>query len=310
MKIYLTFLSTIITSICALADSQKFAQDRAAILAMSGAFEVEFDFEETVSLDEGYKLKKPYLADAYELVEVAQDTGKSITLQHLLVVGDEDGPVVIKHWGQVWKYEDRRTLNYEGGNTWLPVTHSNADVEGTWTQFVTQIDESPRYKAFGAWVHTANTSIWTSRLSTRPLPRREYTKRKDYDLLMVTNRHVITPEGWVHQQENSKLVSREGKRKFLCMERGLNQYRRVSDENSKGGFKLARKKWDQTRTFWGQVRNCWDQVISDTDEPIRYALIVDGNRLMSEVNSMARKAEKGEAINQVAIREVLTKFLR
>ena len=236
MKIYLTLLSTIITSICALADSQKFAQDRAAILAMSGAFEVEFNFEETVSLDEGYKLKKPYLADAYELVEVAQDTGKSITLQHLLVVGDEDGPVVIKHWGQVWKYEDRRTLNYEGGNTWLPVTHSNADVEGTWTQFVTQIDESPRYKAFGAWVHTANTSIWTSRLSTRPLPRREYTKRKDYDLLMVTNRHVITPEGWVHQQENSKLVSREGKRKFLCMERGLNQYRRVSDENSKGGL--------------------------------------------------------------------------
>ncbi|MDB4706600.1 hypothetical protein OAG92_04310 [Akkermansiaceae bacterium] len=51
-------------------------------------------------------------------------------------------------------------------------------------------------------------------------------------------------------------------------------------------------------------------MISDTDEPIRYALIVDGNRLMSEVNSMARKAEKGEAINQVAIREVLTKFLR
>jgi hypothetical protein len=127
---------------------------------------------------------------------------------------------------------------------------------------------------------------------------------------MVTNRHVITPEGWVHQQENSKLVSREGKRKFLCMERGLNQYRRVSDENSKGGFKLARKKWDQTSSFWGQVRNCWDQVISDTDEPIRYALIVDGNRLMSEVNSMARKAEKGEAINRVAIREVLTKFLR
>jgi hypothetical protein len=81
---------------------------------MSGAFEVEFNFEETVSLDEGYKLKKPYLADAYELVEVAQDTGKSIALQHLLVVEGEDGPVVIKHWGQVWKYEDRRTLNYEG----------------------------------------------------------------------------------------------------------------------------------------------------------------------------------------------------
>ncbi|HBI30504.1 MAG TPA: hypothetical protein DDY45_00570, partial [Verrucomicrobiales bacterium] len=240
----------------------------------------------------------------------AEDTGRSISLQHLLVVEGKNGPVVIKHWGQIWKYEDHRTLNYEGGNTWLPVTHTNAEVEGTWTQFVTQVDESPRYKAFGVWVHAANTSIWTSRLSTRPLPRREYTKRNDYDLLMATNRHVITPEGWVHQQENRKLVSREGKRKFLCMETGLNHYRRVSDETSKEGFKLAETKWNQTRAFWGQVRNCWNKVIADADKPVRYALMVDGNRLMSEINVLARKAEKGEVIERVAIRDVLTKFLR
>ena len=310
MKIFLTFASTVITCIFALAESQKFSQDRAAILAMSGAFEVEFNFEEIVSLDKGYELKKPYFADAYELVKVAEDTGRSISLQHLLVVEGKNGPVVIKHWGQIWKYEDHRTLNYEGGNTWLPVTHTNAEVEGTWTQFVTQVDESPRYKAFGVWVHAANTSIWTSRLSTRPLPRREYTKRNDYDLLMATNRHVITPEGWVHQQENRKLVSREGKRKFLCMETGLNHYRRVSDETSKEGFKLAEAKWNQTLAFWGQVRSCWNKVIADADKPIRYALMVDGNRLMSEINVLARKAEKGEAIERVAIREVLTKFLR
>ena len=157
MKTFLTIASTVITCIFALADSQKFSQDRAAILAMSGAFEVEFNFEEIVSLDKGYELKKPYFADAYELVKVAEDTGRSIYLQHLLVVEGENGPVVIKHWGQIWKYEDHRTLDYEGGNTWLPVTHLNAEVQGTWTQFVTQVDESPRYKAFGSWVHAANT---------------------------------------------------------------------------------------------------------------------------------------------------------
>jgi hypothetical protein len=94
------------------------------------------------------------------------------------------------------------------------------------------------------------------------------------------------------------------------METGLNHYRRVSDETSKEGFKLAETKWNQTRAFWGQVRNCWNKVIADADKPVRYALMVDGNRLMSEINVLARKAEKGEVIERVAIRDVLTKFLR
>jgi hypothetical protein len=51
-------------------------------------------------------------------------------------------------------------------------------------------------------------------------------------------------------------------------------------------------------------------VIADADKPVRYALMVDGNRLMSEINVLARKAEKGEVIERVAIRDVLTKFLR
>lgn len=310
MKIFLAITSFVITGFAALADSHKFSQDRAAILAMAGTFEVEYNFEEIIPLVEGYELKKPYSADAHELVKVAEDTGESITLQHLLVVEDEDGPVVIKHWGQIWKYEDRKALTYEGAKTWLPVTHSDVDAEGAWTQFVTQIDDSPRYKSLGVWTHMANTSIWTSRLTTRPLPRREYTKRKDYDLLMVTNHHIITPEGWVHKQENRKLVTREGKRKFLCMETGLNHYRRIADGTSDEGFKLAEKKWDQTHAFWSQVRSCWDQVIATSDTPIRYATMVGGNRLISEMNGLARKAEKGEAVEKEAVRKVLAKFLR
>jgi hypothetical protein len=249
MKAIITALALVVTGSSLIASSQKFSRDRAAILAMAGAFEVEFNFKEIVPLVAGYALRKPYQSKARELVKVAGDAGDCITLQHLLVIEDEDGPAVIKHWAQIWKCEDRRTLSFEGDKTWLPVNHSAEETTGTWTRFVTQTDDSPRYKAQGVWTHMGNTSTWTSRLSMRPLPRREYTKRKDYDLLMVTNHHIITPNGWVHRQDNRKLVSREGRRQFLCMENGLNHYRRVSDEARSEGLKNRGRRVEQDTSF-------------------------------------------------------------
>ncbi len=310
MKAIITVLALVISSPSLVASSHKFSRDRAAILAMAGAFEVEFNFKEIVPLAEGYELRKPYQSKARELVKVAEDAGDCITLQHLLVIEDEDGPVVIKHWAQIRKYEDRKTLSFEGDKTWLPVTHSAEETTGTWTQFVTQTDDSPRYKAQGVWTHMGNTSSWTSRLSTRPLPRREYTKRKDYDLLMVTNHHVITPGGWVHRQDNRKLVSREGRRQFLCMESGLNHYRRVSDEARDEGFKIPEEEWDKTHHFWKSVRDSWDRVISESEKPIHYATMIGGQRLMSEINGLGRLAGNGEKVERRKVDEVISKYLR
>jgi len=52
-----------------------FERDRQAILGMAGTFKVEFFFEETLALRDGYELHDPYRTDAEELVVVAQDTG-------------------------------------------------------------------------------------------------------------------------------------------------------------------------------------------------------------------------------------------
>jgi len=102
---------SLLLSASAIADSAgSFSRDRAAILGMAGKFEVEFNFTETVALAPDYELKKPYTSKAHELVKVVEDTDKSITLQHLLVVDGEFGPAVIKHWAQIWKYEDPNSL--------------------------------------------------------------------------------------------------------------------------------------------------------------------------------------------------------
>ena len=161
--LFLTFASHV-----AAEGEQNFDRDRASILGMAGTFEVDFNFTETISLREDYEIKKPYNSKALELVKVVEDLGTSITLQHLLVVEDIDGPAVIKHWAQIWNYEDTHSLTFEGSRTWLPVTHSAEEVSGTWTQLVTQVDDSPRLQIL--WQMGALCQLLGLDLSTLDAP--------------------------------------------------------------------------------------------------------------------------------------------
>ena len=63
----------------------------------------------------------------------------------------------------------------------------------TWSQSVYQVDDSPRYQSYGKWVHTENFSSWTSNETWRQLPRREYSVRDDYDVIIGFNTQTITP---------------------------------------------------------------------------------------------------------------------
>ena len=283
------------------AQPGSFHKDRKAILSMAGKFDVEFTFRETVPLVAGYELKKPYRADALEIVKVVEDQENLIVLQHILLA--EVGPVmqVVKHWGQVWKYEDPVIVQYQGNRTWKKRTLTPSEVKGTWTQLVTQVDDSPRYESWGKWIHEGNRSAWTSKDTCRPLPRREYTKRSDYDILRAVNRHVITPDGWVHEQENRKWV--KGENKFLCHETGLNIYRRYDQED----FSKAESYWEATSEFWQHVRTEWRKVLRE-HETISYKKEVEGSSLIRSTFSLAKKVQKGEQLSQKVIQDLVDSF--
>ena len=244
------------TKKAAIDQQSSFQKDRAAILAMAGEFKVTFNFHETHSLHKGYQIRpKAYKATAYEMVKVVEDTGRRIVLQHLLQVDDGSEVAVVKHWGQVWTYEDLNTLDYQQGTTWKNKKHRAANVKGMWTQYVTQVDDSPRYESHGKWNHSGKTSTWVSQETARPLPRREYSKRKDYDVIMGINTHTITPNGWVHIQANRKLVKRDGQQPhYLCAERGFNTYERIKGHD----FSVAKNYWKKTSGFWENVRAFWN----------------------------------------------------
>lgn len=242
-------------SCSAMADIQ---QDREAILKMAGEFKVGFFFKETVNLSEGYvPREKAFNESAHEKVVVVRDEEKEIELQHLLLVQGE----VVKHWSQIWKYEDTELLEYQGHNTWKKRTLSADEVKGTWTQQVTQTTDAPRYESFGTWKHNEGSSTWTSELTSRPLPRREHKKRKDYDVLVATNRQTVNSEGWVHEQDNAKQVVRDGKNYPLCREVGFNTYTQVE----KVDFNPVDTYWSENQEFWMSVKKAWNKVLVTKD---------------------------------------------
>ncbi|MHB1156969.1 MAG: DUF6607 family protein [Phycisphaerales bacterium] len=235
-------------------------QDRKAILAMAGDYHVQFNFEETVALIDGYKLAEPYHEQASETVIVVVNEPRRIVLQHILAA---DG-LVVKHWRQEWRYENRVLLEYQGNNRWRPRTINEAEAHGTWTQNVYSTDDSPRYAGYGQWVHQGNLSYWESNPTARPLPRREYTTRDDYQILMARNRHEITPTGWVHHEDNYKLViDDKGPRKVLARETGLNIYTRGDEEE----LADARKWWEHHQRFWSDATTAWDKLYA-SGQPI------------------------------------------
>jgi hypothetical protein len=241
-------------------------RDRRAILAMAGTFRTSFDFLEVVGFKPGFKPDRPYQSWGTEYVYVVADEPRFISLQHLLVMfmesdGKVAGPFVTKHWRQDWRYEDDEMLTYRGRLTWGRERPARAESRGTWTQAVYQVDDSPRYEAIGRWEHFGNVSTWRSGTTWRPLPRREWSVRKDYDVLIGTNQVTITPSGWVYEEDNLKTVLDAPGRParpapVVAKEIGFSRFERVVDFDDAAG----RQYQQRTEPFWAEVRAAWADV--------------------------------------------------
>lgn len=301
-----TALFGILFSLSAVAADGPPAEDREAILAMAGEYEVIFNFEEVVALQPDYKLKDPYQETATEMVVVVKDTPEQIILQHILSVGS--GKRIVKHWKQIWTWEDTRLVEFQGREKWKIRQLDPVEVKGTWTQLVTQVDDSPRYESYGAWQHDAGYSRWESGVTPRPLPRREHTKRDDYQILQAVNRHTITPHGWVHEQDNVKqVIDEEGNPlSYIAVEHGVNYYDKTDAED----FTKAREYWEKTNEFWGTVSRFWEEVEARESE-FEIRKEVEGESLTDEMFEIAKSLleEKRETPGKSEVSAAIERFV-
>jgi hypothetical protein len=245
-------------------------RDRRAILAMAGTYRVTFDFLEVTPFGAQDGAKAPYQSWGTEKVYVDSDQGEFISLVHILEMrivqpdGKLSEPMVTKHWRQDWTHQPQQIVEYRGNDRWERRPLAAGEAAGRWMQAVYQVDESPRYASLGKWQHSGSFSSWLSADTWRPLPRREWSVRQDYQVLAGTNRHTIIPTGWVQEENNLKAVLTSSReldlsRPYVAREYGVARYERIRDADFAG----ADDYYERTKEFWDQVRDRWSKVFTD-----------------------------------------------
>ena len=294
MKKFVPVLSIILAFSLSANAQKKKTQDQESIKEMCGCFEVTFNFTETFnySNDSLYRPSETKVDKGLEYALAIEDEDNKISIQHLLQVGRPDDPMIIKHWRQDWLFENQDFYMYNGDNNWTFEKKSKDDVKGQWTQKVYQVDDSPRYEGSGTWVHVDGKNYWEN-ITTAPLPRREYTKRSDYNITLRGNRHEITKFGWVHDQDNEKVIRVAGSEDIiLAKEKGYNTYKRVDESRcqaskdwwiaQEGKWKLVRSKWDDV---YGRDKDL--TLAEKVDNKVLYKYLFDDKIIETkEINSI------------------------
>jgi hypothetical protein len=278
-------------------------RDRAAILGMRGEYSVGFDFTETVALQAGYVRKPHKRSGGNEVVIVVEDSPRKIVLQHILV--SDDGKHVTKHWRQDWLYEAPARFEFSADQTWVIREIPAEQTRGAWTQCVYEVSDAPRYCGTGRWNHRYGVSTWTSDRTWRPLPRREYTTRDDYNAINAENRHTIVPSGWTHEQDNTKTVrdASGATLRTLVREFGFNDYRKADGFD----FGPAYRYWRITADYWAAVRARWDAVLAKGGVHLKTQ--VDGMALIVPLFEQASRRETGVKVTDAEIETVFAKWV-
>jgi len=272
--------------------------DRATILKMEGCYKVTFSFAETFSPNPDYRYDNDRKYEsAIELVKVIENTPDRISLQHLLVVNDT---MIIKHWRQDWIYENTEFLLYDRKEDkkeiWNHVSLSADKVKGTWTQKVFQVDDSPRYQGYGTWVHVDGRSFWEAKADA-PLPRREHTKRNDYNVTGRFSHIEVLEDGWVLEQDNDKILREKNKPDLLiAQEKGIERF--WKGEHS---CRAAEDYWAKNQGFWKIAREVWSKKLAKGTVSIEVSK--NGKIIYMRLFNLCEEATKNGEFNAKKVRE-------
>ena len=286
-----------------LAQDVDTARDRQSILAMQGEYQVDFAFDETVLLKPGYERQAAMRSGGDETVIVVEDVPGRIVLQHILV--DAKSGHVTKHWRQDWVYQAPTRFEFSADQTWRVRPVPAEATRGAWTQCVYEVSDAPRYCGTGRWDYAHGVATWTSDLSWRPLPRREYTQRSDYNALSVVNRHTLTPNGWTHEQFNTKVLRKpDGTQVALAREFGFNDYVKTTEVD----FRPARDYWQATAGYWAKVRAHWNGFLSRAPG-LHLKTKVDGMAMIIPLFTQAGDVQAGKPVPDADIAKVFTDWV-
>jgi hypothetical protein len=235
------------------------AQTKELLKNFCGCFEVEFKYKETFSPLKDYKLKETYNNEALEWVSYEPQQDGSIKMQHILIV---DNDMIVKHWREDWSYENKDLYKYDKDYHWTKTSLNPEKVKGTWTQKVYEVDDRPQYEGNATFAYFDDKILWQSTVDA-PLPRREYSKRNDYNVLNRGNRLYISPTGYLHEQDNKKIKRTTNiSDTIVAEEKGYNTYKKVEESKCQIGINW----WEKNKIFWMDVRSVWDELLPSLND--------------------------------------------
>jgi hypothetical protein len=202
-------------------------------------------------------------------------------------------------------YESPVLYTYNGNREWNKKELGASNVKGKWTQTVWEVSDEPRYQGISSWIDNDNKTYWES-TADAPLPRREYTVRNDYNILKRHNRIIITKDGYIHEQDNDKILRADGKDKLIAQEKGYNTYTRMDDKDCA----VAKEWWKKNEKFWAVVRSEWQTKLGSNVIAVRSKV---DDKMMNEHLDVLwrawRKTGMPQAELEAKVKEVFTKFL-
>lgn len=294
-------ISLLITLSLPLLTHAQAEKDIKAIQSLCGCFKVKFDFAETFSPDTSYSLKDRYSTGAIEYIFTDEQTSDKLVLQHLLVIDDS---TVIKHWRQDWEYQQNKLFSYEGHRKWATKLMTEKEVRNTWTQKVYEVNDAPRYAATAHWIHSSQNPYWEA-VANAPLPRREYTKRSDYHILLRQNRHEISAFGHIHDQDNEKIIlAADGSKSLLVREKGYVTYTRLPDSECS----LAIEYWKKNQRFWRISRLIWDEILAES-KMIEMSFKVNGKMFHESLAEFMKNAPEDDITLKEELRKLIKSYL-
>lgn len=260
--------------------------NRQQIDKLCGCFEVDFKYAETFSPDPNYKFHdREEIGATAELALPLEVSDKKVVIQHLLVVSPT---AIVKHWREEWVYEASEIWKYIGDRTWVKEPIPAEEVKGKWVQTVWEVADEPRYQGFSSFAEFNGQISWQN-TTDAPLPRREYSVRSDYNILRRTNRITFTDTGYLHEQDNRKIIRKDGKDLLLAEEKGWNTYKKIEEKECQA----AKDYWEKNKAYWSVVRTVWSEILKDRNK-ISLREKVEGKMLHEYLIALGKESiEKG-----------------
>jgi len=114
----------------------------------------------------------------------------------------------------------------------------------------------------------------------------------------------MTDYGWLHEQNNRKIVRSEEGDKVLVEERGLNKYVKIEDAKCQAAIDW----WNEHEAYWKLVRDSWDESYAKGDD-LKITKKVNNKMLWQALFALGKEESANVTTDAPAVRKKINNVI-